>query len=85
MPIEEAVIALSDSRERHVYINSEALRLETRLIDGLFAHAASFPDKYTIDQPRFQANIPSCYLHLPNLVKAGYAELAGGFEPIINS
>lgn len=47
-------------------------RLETRSIDGLLSM-------------QLQAIIPSYCLHLPNLVEAGYEELAGGVAPIRNS
>ena len=36
------------------------------------AQAASFPSKFTIDQPRFQSNLPSNRWHLPNKVSASW-------------
>ena len=54
-----------------------------------FAYAASFPGKYTINQPHFQANIISnqCYsAHILQIwsTPVGYEELARGFDPVRN-
>ena len=49
------------------------------------AHAASFPGKYTIDQPRLQVNKPSNRWYIARIFQiwstpVGYEELAGGFK-----
>ena len=45
--------------------------------------------KYTVDEPRFPANIPSNRWYIPRIFQiwstpTGYEELAGEFEPIGN-
>jgi len=53
-------VQAENSRERHSFFGSLVNIVETTLITRRrpISHAASFPIKHTIDQPRFQSNIP---------------------------
>ena len=72
-----SAISSSDSCDRHFFSSLS--------IDQAF----SFPGKYTIHEPRFQANTPSKRWYIARFfliwsTPTGYKKLARRFEPIIN-
>ena len=67
----------------HTLINRKAAALGSEVNRQSITQAASFPGKYTIDQPRFQENVSLNPWYIARIFQIwptpiGYEELAGG-------
>ena len=82
-------------RSRRILAEIQLFRLRIAVTGIFFSslsidQAFSFPGKYTIHEPRFQANTPSKRWYIARFfliwsTPTGYKKLARRFEPIINS
>ena len=86
--IRSAVNTISFSSLENKQLSGNAWKRGWSIVCSV-AHTALFLGIYTIDQPRFQVNIPPSRWYIaPTFhiwsVPVGYEELAGGFQPIRN-